>query len=115
MASQRSIAVDVQNILPRGFRQAGRLQIAQVFRLLLHAVGNGDSNELLVLHSLGPEVSRAGHPPLESEDDMFRVGEQTNETTMEARASVNVKGMTTVLGGGLLLVIVAFSLIVLLT
>ena len=49
------------------------------------------------------------------ENDMFRVGEQTNETTTEARASVNVKGMTTVLGGGLLLVIVAFTLIVLLT
>lgn len=46
---------------------------------------------------------------------MFRVGEQTNETTTEARASVNVKGMTTVLGGGLVLVIAAFSLILLLT
>ena len=50
-----------------------------------------------------------------SENDMFRVGEQTNETTTEARASVNVKGMTTVLGGGLVLVIAAFSLILLLT
>jgi hypothetical protein len=46
---------------------------------------------------------------------MFRAGEQTNETTTEARASVNVKGMTTVLGGGLVLVIAAFTLIVLLT
>ena len=46
---------------------------------------------------------------------MFRVGEQTNETTTEARASVNVKGMTTVLGGGLVLVILAFVVIVALT
>ena len=46
---------------------------------------------------------------------MFRVGEQTNETTTEARGSVNVKGMTTVLGAGLVLVILAFALIVLLT
>ena len=46
---------------------------------------------------------------------MFRVGKQTNETTTEARAAVNVKGMTTVLGGGLVLVIVAFALILLLT
>ena len=46
---------------------------------------------------------------------MFRVGKQINETTTEARASVNVKGMTTVIGGGLMLVIVAFTLIVLLT
>ena len=45
---------------------------------------------------------------------MFRDGNQTNETTTEARASVNVKGMTTVLGGGLVLVIVAFALIMLL-
>ncbi|HET9867350.1 MAG TPA: hypothetical protein VFQ06_08680 [Nitrospira sp.] len=54
-------------------------------------------------------------PPPKIGNDMFRAGEQTNETTTEARASVNVKGMTTVLGGGLLLVIAAFALIVLLT
>ena len=46
---------------------------------------------------------------------MYRLGEETHETTTEARASVNVKGMTLVLGGGLLLVILAFIVIVALT
>lgn len=66
-------------------------------------------------HSLGADDLRSCLPSLSMEDDMFRIGEQTNETTTEARASVNVKGMTTVLGGGLVLVILAFSLILLLT
>ena len=42
---------------------------------------------------------------------MYRLGEETHETTTEARASVNVKGMTLVLGVGLGLVILAFLLI----
>ena len=42
---------------------------------------------------------------------MFRRGKQINETTTEARGSVNMKGMTWVLGGGLILVILAFVLI----
>jgi hypothetical protein len=42
---------------------------------------------------------------------MYRVGEETNETTTEARGSINVKGMMVVLCGGLLLVILAFVLI----
>jgi hypothetical protein len=46
---------------------------------------------------------------------MYRLGEETHETTTEARASVNVRGMTLVLGGGLALVILAFIVIVALT
>ena len=46
---------------------------------------------------------------------MYRLGEETHETTTEARESVNVKGMTLVLGGGLVLVILASIVIVALT
>lgn len=43
---------------------------------------------------------------------MYKRGDETHENTTEARGSVNVKGMTLVLGGGLLLVILAFFAIV---
>lgn len=46
-----------------------------------------------------------------SETQMYRLGEETHETTTEARAGVNVKGMTAVLGGGLALTILAFVVI----
>ena len=61
--------------------------------------------------------SLAAHlaPQTVSEIAMYRLGEETHETTTEARASVNVKGMTWVLGGGLVLVILAFVMIVALT
>lgn len=44
---------------------------------------------------------------------MFKRDSEVHENTTEARGSVNVKGMTLVLAGGLLLVIIAFAAIVL--
>ena len=80
--------------------------------------GNGHGNGLLIPYTSLSSTTLVSSETLlflKWKTTMFRVGEQTNETTTEARASVNVRGMTTVLGGGLVLVIVAFTLIVLLT
>ena len=59
----------------------------------------------------GPERALVPPPQNASESQMYRLGEETHETTTEARASVNVKGMTMVLGGGLVLTILAFVVI----
>ena len=78
---------------------------------------NSDRREVFVhctRRTYGPLAAHA-RPENASESGMYRLGEETHETTTEARGSVNVKGMTLVLGGGLVLVILAFVVIIALT